>query len=101
MTAQSPPPGPPCAANPRLWDLDQGSFPAALDAKTVCLLCPELAGCRQKVMEMVKAGTPPQSMIWAAVAYRHDGKAIPTDRALRAYFNRADGQRDANRGVAA
>nr|WP_271209794.1 hypothetical protein [Rhodococcus wratislaviensis]GLK34546.1 hypothetical protein GCM10017611_13940 [Rhodococcus wratislaviensis] len=91
----------PCSIDPESWDLDAGSYRAGLDAQAECLRCPRLAGCRREVAELTSAGTPPQSMIWAAVAYRHDGGAILTRRDLRAYYNRSEGQREANRGVAA
>jgi len=50
---------------------------------------------------MIAAGDPPQSMIWAGVAYRHDGTAVATDRELRVYYNRVEGQRAIERGSAA
>ncbi|MGW4338536.1 hypothetical protein ACWEK5_37915 [Rhodococcus koreensis] len=92
----------PCSIDPQSWDIDEGSYRAGLDAQRECLQrCPRLSACRAEVSAMVSAGDPPRSMIWAGVAYRHDGTAVATARGLRVYYNRVEGQRAVERGSAA
>ncbi|UZG59993.1 hypothetical protein [Rhodococcus opacus] len=91
----------PCSIDPQSWDIDEGSYRAGRDAQRECFQCPRLAACRAEVAKMIAAGDPPQSMIWAGVAYWHDGTAVATDRELRVYYNRVEGQRAIERGSAA
>ncbi|WP_283261130.1 hypothetical protein [Rhodococcus sp. IEGM 1379] len=90
-----------CAVDPQSWDLDEGSYRAGLDARAECFRCSRLADCREELSEMVDAGTPPRSMMWAGVAFSHRGRPIASDEALRSYYRRVDGHRGSRRGTAA
>lgn len=91
----------PCSIDPQSWDIDEGSYRAGREAQRECFGCPRLAACGAEVSDMISAGDPPRSMIWAGFAYRHDGTVIATDRELRVYYNRVEGQRLVERGSAA
>ena len=100
-SAVPPPTALACAIDPQSWDLDEGSYRAGLDARAECFRCLRLAECRQELSAMVDAGTPPQSMVWAGVAFSHRGRPLTSDAALRSYYRRVDGQRSSRRGSAA
>ena len=79
----------------------EGPNRITFDAKRDCSHCPRLEACRADVATGAPAEDTPRSMIWEGVVCRHDGTAIATDRELRVYCNRVEGQRAVERGVAA
>lgn len=61
---------PPCAAEPAMWDLDQGSVQDWLCAVAICGRCPLLVACGEAL-----AGLPerPVGVIWAGIPFGKRG----------------------------
>jgi len=79
----------------------EGPNRVTFDAKRDCLHCPPLEACRADIATVASAGDTPRSIIWAGVVCRDDGTVIATDREIRVYYNRVEGQRAVERGAEA
>lgn len=89
----------PCAYDPGLWDLDNGSFVDAMHARTLCngdggntAPCPMRDMCNAQI----ENGGHPNSLVQAGRFFTHRGTELKSDRAVLSYCNRIEGQRKAH-----
>ncbi|NUS43547.1 MAG: hypothetical protein HOQ24_07660 [Mycobacteriaceae bacterium] len=73
----------PCAARPDDWDLDIGGPSDWQRAIHICLACPALTSCGERVRLLTRKGIGPAAMIWAGVGYDSRGRAIDDVRTYR------------------
>lgn len=78
---------PPCARDPKAWDLDAGDLIQWLAALRTCReSCPLLAACARLRAHLYPGSglsgvsrDNPRAVIWAGVAYSDEGRALTPD----------------------
>lgn len=67
---------PPCADNPRRWDLDAGKPGEWRESVRICAHCPLREACARRAAALIDEGSSPKSMIWAGVGYDSEGRSV-------------------------
>ena len=78
---------PPCARDPKAWDLDAGDLIQWMAALRTCReSCPLLSACARLRQHLYPgsglpgtSGDNPRAVIWAGVAYSDEGRAMTPD----------------------